>query len=102
MQDTFDELMEMEDDDIITLFNDDTQEEEDFYHVATIDYKDDWYIFLHPVEPTEDIGEDEVIIYRLDTDEEGNDVFSPLESDELLNEVYAEYVKEVEKMDNKA
>lgn len=98
MEDVFDELMEMEDDDIITLFNDETNEEEDFYHVATIDYKNEWYIFLHPVEPTEEIGEDEVIIYRLDVDEEGNDLFTPLESEELLNEVYQEYVKEVEKL----
>lgn len=98
MEDVFDELMEMDDDDVITLFNDETKEEEDFYHVATIDYKNEWYIFLHPVEPTEEIGEDEVIIYRLDVDEEGNDLFTPLESDELLNEVYQEYVKEVEKL----
>lgn len=98
MTEVFDELMEMGDDDIITLYNDETNEEEDFYHVATIDYKEKWYIFLHPVEPNEEIGEDEVIIYQLDADEEGNDLFTPLESEELLNEVYQEYVKEVEKL----
>lgn len=102
MADVFDDLLEMEDDDIITLFNEDTQQEEDFYHVATIDYKGEWYVFLNPVVPTEDIGEDDVIIYRLDIDEEGNDVFAPVESDEVLNAVYAEYEKEVEKINEEA
>lgn len=45
MADLFDELLEAGDDDIITLYNEDKEQEEDFYHVATIDYKGDWYIF---------------------------------------------------------
>lgn len=98
MADLFDELLESGDDDIITLYNEDKEQEEDFYHVATIDYRGDWYIFLNPVVPDDEIGEDDVIIYRLDEDEEGGDVFSPIEDDDTLNAVYAEYEKEVEKM----
>jgi hypothetical protein len=44
----------------------------------------------------DDINEDEVVVFKLDSDEEDNDVFLPIESEELLKKVYAEYVKVME------
>lgn len=95
-----DEIKDMleEEDDIITLMGEDGAEEE-FYHIATIDYEDKWYIFLHPVEEQEGIAEDEALIFEIGTDAEGNDVFDLVEDDELIDKVYAEYVKEVDKLD---
>ncbi len=94
MADVKDEMME-EECDIITLVDMDGNDV-DFYHVATIDYKDKWYIFLQPVEPIDGIAEDEVIIYELGVDEDGDDKFIPIEDEALLNEVFNEYLKEAE------
>lgn len=88
----------MDDEDIVTLTND-KGEDVDFYHIATLDYKDNWYIFLSPVEGDEELSEEEVIIFRLSEDEEGNEVFNPLESDEEANAVYEVYLKELENCD---
>ena len=87
-----------EEDEIITLQNE-KNEDVDFYHVATIDYKDNWYIFLEPVEEIEDIGEDEVLIFRLEEGEDGQDNIVPINSEEELQGVYNEYLKEVENID---
>ena len=84
----------MEEDEIITLVGD-NGEEVQFNHIATLDYKDDWYIFLQPVE-LGDLEEDEMLIFKIESDEEGNDLFVPLEDEELINAVYAEYEKEFE------
>ncbi len=88
-----------EEDEIITLQNE-KNEDVDFYHVATIDYKDNWYIFLEPVEEIEDIGEDEVLIFRLEEGEDGQDNIVPINSEEELQGVYNEYLKEVENIDS--
>lgn len=95
MADIKDEIMEEEECDIITLVDKDNKDV-DFYHIATIDYKEKWYIFLQPVEPMEDIADDEVIIYELGVDEEGDDKFIPIEDEALLNEVFNEYLKAAE------
>lgn len=88
------EMEEMECD-IITLVDKDGKDV-DFYHVATIDYDDKWFVFLQPVEPMDDIADDEVIIYELGTDENGDDKFIPIESEEYMNEVFNEYLRLVE------
>ena len=87
-----------EEDDIITLTAEDGVEE-DFYHIATIDYDGKWYIFLHPVEEQEDIAEDEALIFEISEDADGNDLFNLLDDDELIDKVYAEYLKELDKID---
>lgn len=81
--------------DIITLVDMDDNDV-DFYHVATIDYKDKWYIFLQPVEPMEGVADDEVIIYELGVDEDGNDKFISIEDEGLLNEVFEEFLRQEE------
>jgi uncharacterized protein YrzB (UPF0473 family) len=85
----------IDEDDIVTLLND-KGEEVDFYHVATIDYKKNWYVFLKPAEVVEDIAEDEVLIFRLGEDEKGEETLLPIDSEEELNGVYEEYLKEME------
>lgn len=92
-----DDECDCEDDDIVTLFNEETQKEEDFYTVAVIDNEGKDYIFLAPVAPSEDIGEDEVIICELGEDAEGFETILPVEDDELLQKVYDKYVAEYEK-----
>ncbi|NLL56128.1 MAG: DUF1292 domain-containing protein [Clostridiales bacterium] len=75
-----------EEDEIITLTFDDGSQEE-FYNIAELDYKDKWYIYLQPVRATDDIEEDEVLIYEMAFDEDGQEVFLPVTDDDLLNDL---------------
>ena len=87
------------DGDIIRLVNDDG-EEIDFYHVATMQHKDKWYVVLQPAEEMEDVDEDEAVIFGLETDENGEDVFVPVEDEGLLDELFEEFEKMTEEDDN--
>lgn len=85
-----------EDDDIITLYNEATDKEEDFYHLATLDVDKRWFVVMKPVEKLDDIADDEVLIYEIVENAEGNDEFAPVEDEALLQKVFDEFMKEVE------
>ncbi len=91
-----DDVNEQEDEDIITLHNEQTDKDEEFYHLATLDVDKKWYIVMKPVEPLEDIGEDEVLIYEIATEKSGESYFKPIESEEELQKVFDEFIKELE------
>ena len=98
MADFFEDQNNMnEDDDIITLYNEVTDKHENFYHLATLDVDGRWFIVMKPVEKLEDIADDEVLIYEIVENEDGNDVFQPIEDEELLGKVFDEFMAEVEK-----
>lgn len=77
-------------DDIITL-TDDEGNDFDFYHLATLDYNENWYIVLQPVELMDGMTEEDVIIYKLGSDEEGEDTILPIEDDAELDAVFNEF-----------
>lgn len=84
-----------EDDDIIQLINEDG-ETVDFYHVGTIQYKDEWYVFFQPTEEfAEDYDEDygDLVVFKLETDEKGEDIFTPVLDEAVREAVYEEYAK---------
>ncbi len=64
-----------------------------FEHVMTFPFKEDFYVALAAAEPNDEIGEDEVVIMRLVEDEDG-DIYEALESEEELDEVWAEFEKQ--------
>ena len=100
MADFFDDQNNMtEDDDIITLYNEVADKDEDFYHLATLDVDDKWFVVLKPVEKLDDIDEDEVLIYEIAENEDGNDVFKAIEDDALLQRVFDEFIAEVGKVE---
>lgn len=91
----FEEEENMEED-ILELVGDDG-EVEHFYHLATLQYKKEWYVVLQPTETNEHVSEDELIIFLLSTDEEsGEDVFMTVDDEKVLNAVYEEYLKLVD------
>ncbi len=101
MADFFDDANKMdEDDDIIVLHNETTDKDEEFYHLATLDVDDKWYIVMKPVEKLEDISDDEVLIYEIVEDEDGNDTFAPIEDENQLEKVFNEFMAELEKYDD--
>lgn len=94
----FNEEENMEED-ILELVGDDG-EVEHFYHLATLEYKKEWYVVLQPTETTESVSEDELLIFRLATDEKtGEDVFMTIDDEKTLNAVYDEYLSLVESDD---
>ena len=70
--------------------------DEEFYHLATLDVDKRWFIIMKPVEKLEDIADDEVLIYEI-VEKDGEDRFEPIEDEALLNKVFKEFEKELEK-----
>lgn len=89
-----------EDDDIIVLHNETTDKDEEFYHLATLDVDQKWYVVMKPVEKLEDIADDEVLIYEIADDEDGNDTFAPIEDEDVLEKVFNEFMAEVAKYED--
>lgn len=87
-----------EENDIVELVDEDGNAVK-FSHVATIDYQNEWYVFFTPAEEVEGVSSEEVVIFKLDSDDEGKDVFSPIEDEELLQKVYDEYLKVIDEDD---
>ena len=78
-----------EDDEIVTMTYEDGTTE-DFFCIAELDYEGKWYAYLQPVEETDDFVEDEVLIYEIGEDENGDEIFLPVEDDELLDKLVEE------------
>lgn len=72
---------------------------EKLYHIATIEYRGDMYCCFQKAEPESEEEEDEVIIFALKG--EGDDaVLEPLEDEQLLDEVFAEFCHQYEEYEN--
>ena len=100
MADFFEDQNNMdEDDDIITLYNEERDVDEDFFHLATLDVDDKWVVVLKPVEKLPDIEEDEVLIYEVQEGDDG-DIFVAIEDEDLLQKVFDEFMKEMEALDD--
>ena len=70
-----------------------------FEHLMTFEYKGNWYIALTEVKDAEseedEAGEEEVAIYRIEGDED-NEQLVQIEDDEELDEVFAEFCAQFE------
>ena len=72
---------------------------EKLYHIATIEYRGGMYCCFQKAEPESEEEEDEVIIFALKG--EGDDaVLEPLEDEQLLDEVFAEFCHQYEDFEN--
>lgn len=83
------ELLEEE---IVELIDDDGNVIK-FKLLDITEYKGEKYTLLLAAEPNEEIGEDEVVIFRLNEKEE---TLEPIEDDNLLQEVFDFYQQEIE------
>ena len=73
------------DEDLVVL-KDEEGKEIEFVQIATIDYDDEWYAFLQPTE-LGDLEDDEMIIFKLEEDENGETIFIPVEDEDLMDKV---------------
>lgn len=91
------ENVELMDEDIITLY-DNEDNPVDFYEVAVVEYEEEFYALLQPVEPLEGLGEDEALIFKMEPKEDDEELYNfvPVESEEVLEAVFNEYLKSAE------
>ena len=84
--------MELDAENIVELVDDDGNEVK-FEHLMTLEHKGGVYICLAPAEPMEDVEEDELVIMRIQQDDDGNDFYTTIDSEEELNEVFEKYLE---------
>ena len=82
-------------DEVIELVDDDGKVIK-FKLLDVPEYKGQKYTLLLAAEPNEEIAEDEVVIFRLNEEEE---VLEPIEDEKLLEEVFEFYQEEAEAED---
>ena len=90
------ELYDDEEERIIEL-EDEEGNAERFLHIGTIEYRGEWYCFFQKAEPETEEEEDEVVMFRLDED---NETLLPLEDEQLMDEVFAEFCHQYEEFEN--
>ena len=84
-----------EDDNLVELI-DENGESTLFEHLATLEYEGESYIAL--CDPESDEEDLEVFILRIDTDEDGNDVYN-VPDDDIADAVFARLVELTDDMD---
>ena len=77
-------------DDIITLTSENNEEIE-FVNIAQIVYQSKIYAILQPVELLDGMDEDEAFVFEVKTDEEGQNSFTIVTDDEIIDEVFSRY-----------
>ena len=85
----------MEMDNIIELY-DENDNPVQFEHIMTVQYQGEDYVLLAPVEPTDDMDEDEVLVLRIDNDENGEEIYVSVDDDDLVQKVFEKYLEIVE------
>ena len=88
-----------EEEDNILELEDDEGNVEKFLHIGTIDYKGEWYCFFQKAEPESEEEEDEVVMFLL-KEENGEQRLLPLEDEQLMDEVFAEFCHQYEDFEN--
>ena len=64
-----------------------------FVFQGTVDYEEEVYAFFSPLEDQEDLSTDEVVIFRLSQDADGEDLFLPVEDEALLDAVFNAFIE---------
>ena len=85
----------MEQDNIIELV-DENDNPIRFEHIMTVQFEGEDYVLLAPVDPTEDMEEDEVLVLKIDNDENGEEIYVSVDDDELVQKVFEKYLEIVE------
>ncbi len=93
------EDMELEKDDIVTLLSA-TGEEIDFIEIAGIAHEGNFYAILQPVELIEGMADDEALVFQVERLEDGNDKFSIVLDDEIIDAVFETYNKLLDSTQN--
>lgn len=90
------ETVELFEDEQIVTLTDEEGNSVDFAEVAAIEYEDQFYVLLQPIDDVEDFEDDEVIVCLVEKgDVEGEEIITAVEDEELAEKVFDEYLKAV-------
>lgn len=92
MSENMNHELDMEREDIVELVDEDGNAVR-FEHLMTLEHEGKAYICLAPVDPMEDVEEDEMVILRIESDADGNDVYATIESEAELDAVFEKYLE---------
>lgn len=89
-EDFNDDLFLDEDEEVIVLKNEETGEEVEFTLVAMLEDEDSGkvYAYLEPNQPVEGFEEGDLLINEVEFDEDGNESYLPIESEEELDKAF--------------
>lgn len=90
---------EYDEEENILELEDDEGNVERYLHIGTIDYKGEWYCFFQKAEPETEEEEDEVVMFRLVGEGENQELL-PLEDEQLMDEVFAEFCNQYEQYED--
>lgn len=76
---------------IVTLLDEDNKEVR-FDLLLSFDYESKRYIALLPVDPVDDVGEDEVVLLEV-VKEDGQESYRTIDNPVLLDEVFEEFTE---------
>ncbi|HEY5586141.1 MAG TPA: DUF1292 domain-containing protein [Ruminiclostridium sp.] len=88
-------MSEDEKEDIIVLIGEDGEEVE-FEHLDTVELNGNEYVILLPMDEEENEEADEVVILKVDHNEDGEDSFITVDDDDELNNVFEEFKSRME------
>ena len=91
--------MEERDDNIVILV-DENGENVEFEHLDTIEMDGNEYVVLLPLEDSDESEVDEVIILKIERNDEGEDTFITIENEKELNEVFEEFKERMEEFED--
>lgn len=86
-----------EDDDDLVVLRNAQGEDIEFVDIAGIALSHGYYAIMQPVELMEDMQDDEALVFKVERTEDGEDKFSIVFDDEIINEVFDEYYKLLDK-----
>ena len=92
--------MSYEEDDIVVLTTANGEEIE-FVEIAGIAYKGNFYAILQPVELLDGMDDDEALVFKVERNARGEDNFLIETDDEIIDAVFTEYNKLLDKELNK-
>lgn len=92
MSENMNQDLDMEREDIVELVDEDGNDVR-FEHLMTLEHNGSVYICLVPVDPMEDVAEDELVIMRIETDDEGNDYYATIDDENELDSVFEKYLE---------
>lgn len=82
--------MSEERDDVLVLMDEEGNETE-FEYLDTVEMNDKEYVVLLPVQEEESEPAEEVLILKVEQDENGEDVFSSVDDEKELNEAFEKF-----------
>lgn len=87
---------EMEEDDAIVELVDEDGEVLPFEHLATVEMNDTYYAILAPVDEDEDAEEQEVVVMRIGTDDNGEDLLEAIEDEDEMQAAFDAFLAMVD------